>query len=181
MARLLDFYRTTLVPQLMEQLGYKNRHAVPRLEKICLNMGLGDGMENPKIIEDSIEQLSMIAGQRAVATKAKKAVSTWRLREGYKIGARVTLRGKKMYEFFDRLVNVAIPRMRDFRGMSPRSFDGKGNYSLGIAEQTTFPEIDTDEIDAVRGLDITLVTSAKSDDDARALLVGLGFPFRSQQ
>jgi len=180
MARLLDFYRSTLVPQLMEQLGFTNRNAVPRLEKICLNMGLGEAMENPKLLEDSIEQLTQITGQRAVPTKAKKAISTWRLRKGYKIGARVTLRGKKMYEFFDRLVNAAIPRIRDFRGMSPRSFDGRGNYSLGIAEQTTFPEIDADKIETVRGLDITFVTSASTDEGAKALLSGLGFPFRSQ-
>jgi large subunit ribosomal protein L5 len=180
MARLQDFYRSTVVPQLMEQFGVKNRHAVPRLEKICLNMGLGEAMENPKILEDSIEQLSIIAGQRAVPTKAKKAVSTWRLRKGYKIGARVTLRGKKMYEFFDRLVSVAIPRIRDFRGMSPRAFDGRGNYSLGVAEQTAFPEVDADRIEAVRGLDVTFVTSAKTDEEAKALLAGLGFPFRTQ-
>ena len=179
MARLLEFYRSTLVPQLMEQLGMKNRNAVPKLQKICLNMGLGEAMENPKALEDSIEQLTQITGQRAVPTKARKAVSSWRLREGYKIGARVTLRGKKMYEFFDRLVNAAIPRIRDFRGMSPRSFDGRGNYPLGIAEQTTFPEIDADKVETVRGMDITFVTSAKTDEAARALLAGMGFPFRS--
>ena len=179
MARLLEFYRTTLVPDLMQRLGYRNRHAVPRLEKICVNMGIGQAMENPKVLEDSIEHLTMITGQRAVPTKAKKAVSTWRLRKGYKIGAKVTLRGGKMYEFFDRLVNAAIPRIRDFRGMSPRAFDGRGNYSLGIAEQTAFPEIEADKVEFVQGLDITLVTTAKSDDEARELLTGLGFPFRA--
>jgi large subunit ribosomal protein L5 len=175
----MEFYRSTLVPQLMEQLGVQNKNAVPKLEKVCLNMGLGEAMENPKALEDSLEQLTQIAGQRAVPTKARKAVSSWRLREGYKIGARVTLRGKKMYEFFDRLVNAAIPRIRDFRGMSPRSFDGRGNYSLGIAEQTTFPEIDADKVETIRGMDITFVTSAETDEGAKALLTGLGFPFRS--
>jgi len=178
MARLLEYYRNTVVPQLMERFGYPNRLAVPRLEKICLNMGVGKAMENPRALETAIEDLTMIGGQRAVPTKAKKAVSTWRLRKGYKIGARSTLRGRKMYEFFDRLVNVAIPRIRDFRGMSPRAFDGRGNYSMGIAEQTVFPEIEADKVEFVQGLDVTIVTTAKTDEEARALLAELGFPFR---
>ncbi len=178
MARLLEEYRETLSAQLMEQFGYTNRLAVPRLEKICINSGLGSAMENPKILDQAIEDLTLIAGQRAVPTRARMAVSTWRLRKGYKIGARVTLRGKKMYEFFDRLVNVAIPRIRDFRGMSPRSFDGRGNYSMGVDEQTVFPEVNPDKVEFVVGMDITIVTSAKTDEEGKALLAGLGFPFR---
>lgn len=178
MARLLEEYRETLVPQLMERFGYANRLAAPWIEKICLNMGLGSAMENPKVLDQAIEDLTMIAGQRAVPTRARMAVSTWRLRKGYRIGARVTLRGKKMYEFLDRLVNVAIPRIRDFRGMSRRSFDGRGNYSMGIDEQTVFPEVDVDKVEFVLGMDITIVTSAKTDEEGMALLEGFGFPFR---
>ena len=178
MARLLEEYRETLAPQLMERFGYANRHAAPRIEKICLNMGLGSAMENPKVLDQAIEDLTMIAGQRAVPTRARMAVSTWRLRKGYRIGARVTLRGKKMYEFLDRLVNVAIPRIRDFRGMSRRSLDGRGNYSMGIDEQTVFPEVEVDKVEFVLGMDITIVTSAKTDEEGMALLEGFGFPFR---
>ena len=178
MARLIEEYRQTLVPQMMEEFGYANRYAVPRLKKISINMGLGEAMEKPKMLDQAIEDLTMIAGQRAVATRARVAVSTWRVRKGYKIGARVTLRGKKMYEFFDRLVNVAIPRIRDFRGMSLRSFDGRGNYSMGVDEQTVFPEVDADKMEFVLGMDITIVTSAKTDEEGKALLAGFGFPFR---
>ncbi len=178
MARLQEQYRETLVAQLMERFGYANRLAAPRIEKICVNMGLGQAMENPKILDQAIEDLTIITGQRAVPTRARVAVSTWRLRKGYRIGARVTLRGQKMYEFFDRLVNVAIPRIRDFRGMSPRSFDGRGNYSMGVDEQTVFPEVDPDKMEFVLGMDITIVTSAESDEEGKALLEGLGFPFR---
>ena len=178
MARLIGEYRETLAPQLMEQFGYANRLAAPRLRKICLNMGLGGAVENPKILDQAIEDLTTVAGQRAVPTRARMAVSTWRLRKGYKIGARVTLRGRKMYEFFDRLVNIAIPRIRDFRGMSPRSFDGRGNYSMGVEEQTVFPEVNADKMEFVLGMDITIVTSAETDEEGRALLAGLGFPFR---
>jgi len=179
MARLQEAYRTEVVPKLVERFGYGNLLAVPRIEKICLNMGVGRAMENPRMLETAVEELSIIAGQRAVPTKARKAISTWRLREGYKIGCRVTLRGRKMYEFFDRLVSVAIPRIRDFRGMSPRAFDGRGNYTMGLSEQTAFPEIDADKTEFVQGMDITIVTSAKTDEEARALLEDLGFPFRN--
>ncbi len=178
MARLQELYRTEVVPKLMEQFGYGNLLAVPRIEKICLNMGVGQAMENPRMLETAVEELSIIAGQRAVPTKARKAISTWRLRQGYKIGCRVTLRGRKMYEFFDRLVNVAMPRIRDFRGMSPRAFDGRGNYTMGVSEQTAFPEINADKTEFVQGMDITVVTTAKTDEEARALLKDLGFPFR---
>ena len=178
-ARLQELYRTEIVPKLMERFGYGNRLAVPRIEKICLNMGVGRARENPRMLETAVEERSIIAGQRAVPTQARKAISTWRLRQGYKIGCRVTLRGRKMYEFFDRLVNVAIPRIRDFRGMSPRAFDGRGNYTMGISEQTAFPEIDADKTEFVQGMDITVVTSAKTDEEAKALLEGLGFPFRA--
>ena len=179
MSQLAERYRTQVVPKLMERFGYANAHAVPRLAKVCLNMGLGAAMENPQILEKAIEDLTMIAGQRAVATQARKSVSTWRLRKGYKIGARVTLRGPRMYDFFERLVNVAIPRIRDFRGMSPRSFDGRGNYSMGISEQTVFPEVEVDKVEFIRGLDVTIVTTAKNDEEAKALMEGLGFPFRA--
>ncbi len=178
-ARLLQYYREEIVPRLMERFGYGNRLAAPRLEKICLNMGVGMAQENPRMLEAAIEDMTMLAGQRAVATAAKRAVSTWRLREGNKIGCRVTLRGKKMYEFFDRLVNVAIPRIRDFRGMSPRSFDGRGNYTMGIEEQTVFPEILADKVEFIQGLDITIVTTAGTDEEGRALLEGFGFPLKT--
>jgi len=180
MARLEEAYRTEIVPKLIERFAYGNIMAVPRLEKICLNMGIGRAMENPRMLETAVEELSIIAGQRAVPTQARKAISTWRLREGYKIGCRVTLRGRKMYEFFDRLVSVAIPRIRDFRGLSPRAFDGRGNYTMGLSEQTAFPEIDADKTEFVQGMDITIVTSAKTDEEAKALLEDLGFPFREQ-
>jgi large subunit ribosomal protein L5 len=178
MARLREAYHKEVVPKLMEQFGYRNPMSVPRLSKICLNVGVGKARENPKLLESAVEGLSTVAGQRAVVTKARKAISTWRLRKGYQIGAKVTLRGAKMYEFFDRLVNVALPRVRDFRGMSPRSFDGRGNYSLGLAELTIFPEVDADKIEFVHGMDITIATTAKTDEEGRALLTELGFPFR---
>ncbi len=176
-ARLLQQYRDEVVRALMEQFGYENRLAVPRLLKISLNMGVGGAMENPKMLEAAIEDLTIITGQRAVPTKAKKPVSTWRLREGLRIGCRVTLRASRMYEFFDRLVNVAIPRIRDFRGMSPRAFDGHGNYSMGISEQTVFPEIEVDKIEFMQGMDVSIVTTAETNEEGQALLAGLGFPF----
>jgi large subunit ribosomal protein L5 len=162
----------------MERFGYKNSMAAPRLTKICINMGVGKAMENPRVLESAIEDLTMIAGQRAVPTAARQAISTWRLRRGLKIGCRVTLRGRKMYEFFDRLVSVAIPRIRDFRGMSPRAFDGRGNYTMGIDEQTVFPEIEADKVEFTQGMDVTVVTTARTDEEGRALLEGLGFPLR---
>ena len=151
---------------------------IPRLEKIVLNMGLGEAVQNPKIIEGAVEELTRIAGQKAVVTKAKKSIATYKLREGMPIGCRVTLRGDKMYDFFSKLVNISLPRVRDFRGLSPKGFDGRGNYSVGIKEQIIFPEIDYDKIDKIKGLNITIVTSAQTDDSGRFLLKMMGMPFR---
>ncbi len=178
MARLLEKYRGEIVPALMKSLGRTNRLAVPRLEKICLNIGVGGARDNPKELEEAAGNLSLLTGQRAIVTKARKAVSAFRLRRGYEVGCRVTLRGKKMYEFFDRLVNMALPRVRDFRGLSPRAFDGRGNYPLGLEEKTVFPEIETDKVEFAQGMNITIVTTAGSDAEARDLLRAFGFPFR---
>jgi large subunit ribosomal protein L5 len=179
-ARLYERYRSELIPALQQDFEIKNVMAVPRLEKISINMGVGRAVSenNPKLLESAQKELTTIAGQRAVLTQARKAISNFKLREGYQIGVRVTLRGARMYEFFDRLVNVAMPRIRDFRGYSVKSFDGRGNYSLGLREQTIFPEIDPDAIGSTQGMDITIVTSAKSNEQGQALLAGLGFPFR---
>lgn len=162
----------------MEQFGWKNRLSVPRLEKICLNMGVGKAIENPRMLEQAVRDLTTVTGQKAVVTKARRAVSAFRLRQGYQIGARVTLRGTRMYEFLDRLVNVAIPQIRDFRGMRASSFDGTGNYTFGVSEQAIFPEIEPDKVEFTLGMDITIVTTAKSDEEGRALLSALGFPFK---
>lgn len=178
MARLLEHYRTETVPVLMEQFGWKNRLSVPRLEKICLNMGVGKAIENPRMLEQAVRDLTMVTGQKAVVTRARKAVSAFRLRYGYQIGARVTLRGMRMYEFLDRLVSVAIPQIRDFRGMRASSFDGTGNYTFGVSEQGIFPEIEPDKVEFILGMDITIVTTAKDDEEGRALLSALGFPFK---
>ncbi|GAH69534.1 unnamed protein product [marine sediment metagenome] len=177
-ARLLQQYRETLADQLMGNFGRKNRLAVPKVDKICLNMGLGGLRENPKMLEEALNVLATITGQKAVVTKARKSVSAFRLREGYQVGARVTLRGKKMYEFLDRLINVTIPRIRDFRGMNRKAFDGRGNYSLGIVEQTVFPEIEADRVENTLGMDITIVTTARTDEESYELLKAFGFPFR---
>jgi len=163
----------------MQRFGYKNVMQVPRLRKITLNMGVGEAMTDKKVIDNAASDLAKISGQKPEIRRARKSVATFKVRENWPIGCRVTLRGARMYEFFDRLINVAIPRIRDFRGLSSRSFDGRGNYSLGIKEQIIFPEIDFDKVDAIRGLDVTIVTSAKSDDEARALLEGFQFPMRS--
>ena len=176
-ARLLQFYRETVVERLVERFGYKNKLAAPKVDKICINMGLGGARENPKLMEEALKVLATITGQKAVVTKARKSVSAFRLRQGYKVGARVTLRGNKMYEFLDRLINVAIPRIRDFRGMSRRAFDGRGNYSLGIVEQTVFPEIESDRVSNALGMDVTIVTTAERDEESLELLKAFGFPF----
>ena len=171
-------YRETVVPALMEKFGYASVMQVPRVEKITLNMGVGEAVGDKKILENAVRDMELIAGQKAIVTMARKSVAGFKIREGWPIGCKVTLRRGRMYEFFDRLINIAIPRTRDFRGFSPRAFDGRGNYSLGIKEQIVFPEIDYDKIDAIRGLDIAITTSAPTDDEALALLSGFNFPFR---
>lgn len=178
MARLKDTYQAELVPQLQKDLQLKNVMEVPRIEKIVVNMGLGEAIQNIKILESAVEELTQITGQKAVVTKAKKSIATFKLREGMPIGCMVTLRRDRAYEFLDRLVNIGLPRVRDFKGVSPKAFDGRGNYTLGIREQIIFPEIDFEKIDKVKGLNITIVTTAKNDEEARALLTGLGMPFR---
>jgi len=179
MARLKEYYLKEVVPALIKEFNYQNRMEIPRLEKIVVNMGLGEAIQNIKILDSAVIELSMIVGQRPVITKAKKSIATFKLRQGMSIGCHVTLRREKMYEFFDRLVNVALPRVRDFRGISPKSFDGRGNFSVGLKEQIIFPEIDYDKIDKVKGMNISIVTSAKTDDEARQLLKLMGLPFRS--
>jgi large subunit ribosomal protein L5 len=178
MARLMERYQKEIAPQLGEKLGRTNRFSLPRLQKIVVNMGVGKALQDKNRMEQSAEQLSQIAGQRAQITKARVAVSGFRLREGNEIGCRVTLRGRRMYEFLDRLISVALPRIRDFRGINPKSFDGHGNYSLGLAEQVVFPEIDPDKVTFSQGMDVTFVTSTNSDDEARELLRAFGMPFR---
>lgn len=178
--RLLVEYRARIVQELKKKLGYTNTHEIPRLEKITVNVGFGEAVSNPKLLDAVIEDLSFITGQRAVITRAKKSVSNFKLRAGVPIGCKVTLRGKRMYEFYDRLINTAIPRIRDFRGLSPDSFDGKGNYNFGITEQTIFSEIEYDKIKTVFGMDIAIVTSAKNDEEARIFLSEFGLPFKRQ-
>ena len=170
-------YKEEIVPQLIKEFGYKNVNEVPKLVKIVLNMGLGDVKDNSKSFNVAVDELTLIAGQKPVTTKAKKAISNFKVRQGMKIGAKVTLRGKRMYEFFDRLVGIALPRVRDFRGISDKSFDGRGNYSMGVKEQLIFPEISYDKVDKIRGLDISFITTAKTDAEAKALLKALGLPF----
>ena len=177
--RLKQRYLDEVVPKLRSEFAIENRMAVPRIEKIVVNMGLGEAIQNIKILDNAVQELSVIVGQRPVVTKAKKSIATFKLRKGMSIGCMVTLRRERMYEFFDRLVNVALPRIRDFRGVSPKSFDGRGNFSLGIKEQFIFPEIDYDKVDKVMGMNITVVTTAKTDDEARRLLKLMGVPFRS--
>jgi large subunit ribosomal protein L5 len=176
-ARLRERYAKEVAPALKKELGIANPMAVPRLDKIILNMGLGEAVANPKILEGAVDELSAIAGQRAVVTKAKKAIATYKLRAGMPIGARVTLRGDRMWEFLDRLINIALPRVRDFRGVSPKAFDGRGNYTLGIRDHFVFPEIDYAKTDKSKGLNVTIVTNAGRDDRAKALLRELGMPF----
>jgi len=176
--RLKVLYKETIKSQLKEQFGFSSEMRVPRVTKIVLSQGLGDAVADKKIIEESVNELTLITGQRAVSTKAKKDVSNFKLRKGMPIGARVTLRGERMYEFLDRLVSVALPRTRDFRGISPKGFDGRGNYTMGIKEQIIFPEIDLDNVRKINGMDITFVTSAQTDEEALALLSGFGMPFK---
>ncbi len=176
--RLKELYDEEVVPHLMKEMGYKNRLQVPRLLKIVVNMGVGEGTTNPKAVEAAASQLAMITGQKPIIIKAKKSVAGFRLRAGMTIGCKVTLRGDRMYEFLDRLLSIALPRVRDFRGLNRKSFDGSGNYSLGIEEQLIFPEVDYDSIDKIRGMDITIVTTARTDREGEALLEALGFPFK---
>ena len=178
MSRLRDHYKSTVGPALMERFGYKTPMQIPRLEKVTINMGVGEALADKKVLDNAVEDLTRISGQRPVITKARKSVAAFKVREGWPIGCKVTVRGDRMYEFLDRLINVAIPRTRDFRGFSPRAFDGRGNYNLGITEQIIFPEIDYDQIDKIRGLDIAITTSATTDEEGRALLEGFNFPFR---
>ena len=177
MPRLKDTYNSEVVPAMMKKFGYKNVMQVPRLEKIVINMGLGDAKENAKALESAVDDLTVIAGQKPVVTIAKKSVANFKVREGMKIGAKATLRGVRMFEFADRLMNVVLPRVRDFRGISPTSFDGRGNFAMGLKEQLVFPEIVYDNVDKIRGMDIIIVTTARSDEEARELLGFLGMPF----
>ncbi len=178
MARLREYYRKEVVPALMDRLGYENVMQVPEVEKIVVNMGVGEAKENPKTLESASGELATITGQRPVITKAKKSVAAFKVREGMPVGCKVTLRGGRMWHFLDRLINVALPRVRDFRGISPDAFDGRGGYSLGLREQLVFPEINYDDIEKIRGMDITVVTTAETDEEARELLTLLGMPFR---
>ncbi len=178
MARLQKFYNETVRSQLMEKFGFKNVMQVPHIEKITLNTGVGEAVRDKKLIEKVVSDMEQIAGQKAIVTKAKKSIAGFSIRDDYPIGVKVTLRKARMYEFLDRLINIAIPRIRDFRGMSSKAFDGRGNYSLGITEQIIFPEIDYDKIDALRGMDIAITTSARTDEEAKALLEAFSFPFR---
>ncbi len=181
MARLLDRYRTEIVPRLAEKFGRKNALSLPRLQKIVVNMGVGKALQDKNRMQQSADQLAQITGQKAQITKARQSVSGFRLREGNEIGCRVTLRGRRMYEFLDRLISIALPRIRDFRGVNPKSFDGHGNYSLGLSEQMVFPEIDPDKVTFTQGMDVTFVTSTSSDDEARELLRSFGMPFREEK
>jgi len=178
MARLKERYQKDVAPAIAKEFGIENPMAVPRLDKIVLNMGMGEAVANAKVLDIALEELKAIAGQKPVITKAKKSIASFKLRQGMPIGVMVTLRGERMYEFFDRLVSVALPRVRDFRGLSPKAFDGRGNYTVGIREQLIFPEIDFNRVDKQRGMNISIVTTARNDEQARALLKGLGMPFR---
>ncbi len=180
MSRLKEKYIKEVVPALMEEFKYKNVMQVPKLEKIVLNMGVGVALQDPKQLDAAVRELALITGQRPVVTRAKKSIAAFRVRTGMRIGAKVTLRGERMYEFFDRLVNVALPRVRDFSGVNPNSFDGRGNFAMGIKEQLVFPEINYDDVDRIRGMDIIITTTAKTDEEARSLLRHLGMPFRER-
>ncbi|ATY83705.1 50S ribosomal protein L5 [Kyrpidia spormannii] len=177
--RLLERYKRDVIPALMQRFGYRNVMQVPKVEKVVLNIGLGEAVQNPKALDAAVDDLTAISGQKPVVTRARKSVASFKLRAGMPIGVKVTLRGDRMYYFLDKLFNVALPRVRDFRGVSPRAFDGRGNYSLGLREQLIFPEIDYDKIDKVRGLEVIIVTTADSDEEARELLAQLGMPFRA--
>jgi len=179
MARLQEFYKDQVVKQLQEQFGYESVMQVPRITKITLNMGVGEAVADKKVLEHAVADMTRIAGQKPIITKARKSVAGFKVREGWPIGCKVTLRRERMYEFLDRLISIAIPRIRDFRGLSPKSFDGRGNYSMGVREQIIFPEIEYDKIDALRGMDITITTTARSDEEGRALLQAFNFPLKS--
>ncbi len=179
MARLQEHYRNVVVPKLSEKFGYTNPMQVPRITKITLNMGVGETTADKKVIENAVADMTKISGQKPVITKAKKSISTFKIRDGYPVGCKVTLRRHQMYEFLDRLISISLPRVRDFRGVSGRSFDGRGNYSMGVKEQIIFPEIEYDKIDALRGMDITITTNARTDAEAKALLEAFSFPFRN--
>lgn len=179
MARLQQYYRETIVKKLMSEQGYSNPMDVPRIQKITINMGVGEAVADKKVIEHALSDMEKIAGQKPVTTLSRKSVASFKVRDGYPIGCKVTLRREKMYEFLDRLVNLSIPRVRDFRGLNAKSFDGRGNYSLGIKEQIIFPEIEYEKVDKIRGMDITITTTAKTDNEAKALLAAFSFPFRN--
>ena len=177
MSRLKDFYEAEIIPEMTKKFSYKNKLAVPKLEKIIINMGVGEARENAKVLDGAVNDMTIISGQKPMITKAKKSIANFKLREGMNIGCKVTLRGARMYEFADRLINIALPRVRDFRGVNPNSFDGRGNYSLGIKEQLIFPEISYDKVDKIRGMDVIFVTTAKTDEEARELLRLFNMPF----
>ena len=178
MAKLHDVYRQEVIKKLSEKFGYKTVMQVPRIEKITLNMGVGEAVDDKKVLENAVKDMAAISGQKPLITKVRKSVAGFKIREGYPIGCKVTLRGERMWEFLERLISIAMPRIRDFRGVSSESFDGRGNYSMGVREQIIFPEIDFDKVDAVRGLDVTITTTAKTDEEARELLAAFKFPFR---
>ena len=178
MARLHDHYKEKVVPQLMERFGYSTVMQVPRIEKITLNMGVGEAVGDKKVMDFAVGDMEKIAGQKPVVTKAKKSVASFKIRDGWPVGCKVTLRRERMYEFLDRLINIAMPRIRDFRGVSAKSFDGRGNYSMGVKEQIIFPEVEYDKVDALRGMDIVITTTARNDEECRALLDGFNFPFK---
>ena len=177
MSRLKEFYQSEIVPAMIKKFGYKNIMEVPKLDKIVVNMGVGEAKENAKLLESAVKDMEIVTGQKAVITKARNSVANFKIREGMSIGCKVTLRGERMYEFADRLINLALPRVRDFRGVNPNAFDGRGNYALGIKEQLIFPEIEYDKIDKVRGMDVIFVTTAKTDEEARELLAQFNMPF----
>ena len=179
-ARLQEFYQTKVVPDLMKRFGFETLAQVPRISKVTINMGVGEAVADRKIIDHAVSDLTAIAGQKPVITKSRQAIANFKIRENWPIGCKVTLRRERMYEFLDRLINVAIPRIRDFRGLNPRGFDGMGNYSMGVKEQIIFPEIDFDKVDAIRGMDICITTTARTDDEGRALLAAFNLPLRSQ-
>jgi large subunit ribosomal protein L5 len=180
MSRLQEFYRDTAAGQLKEKFGYANVMQVPRIEKITINMGLGEAVADKKVIEKAVSDLTKLSGQKPIVTTARKSVASFKIRDGYPIGAKVTLRRERMYEFLDRLISIALPRVRDFRGISPKGFDGRGNFNLGVKEQIIFPEINYDEVDAIRGMDIAITTSARNNEEGKALLEAFGFPFRDR-
>jgi len=178
MARLREFYKERIVPEMMKEFGYKNVLQVPKLEKIVVNMGMGEAISNPKIIDAAVDEIRQITGQQPIVTKARKSIAQFKLREGMRIGVKVTLRGPTMYEFLDRVINIALPRVRDFKGVSSKAFDGRGNYSLGLKEEIIFPEIDFDKVEKIKGMNITFVSTARTDEEGRSLLTHFGMPFR---